>query len=120
MDRRTFVASAIALIVAPLAAEAQQTAAVPRIGFLSDNEPPGRGARYLDALRGGLTELGYADGKNLAIEYRWAAGKEERLHTLAQELVRAGVQVIVALEPPSTRAAVRATRTVPIVARFSE
>ncbi len=73
-------------------------------------------APYLAAFRSGLDESGYTEGRNLAIEFRWAEGRYERLHALAAELVRVGVAVIVATGgTASTRAALAATRTIPIV-----
>jgi putative ABC transport system substrate-binding protein len=97
----------------PLAARAQQKA-MPVIGFLGD----GAAAAYpgpLDAFREGLRGQGRAEGKNLAIEYRWAAGNYETLPALAAELVRIGVEIIVTSGASSTRAARAATQTIPIV-----
>ena len=121
MDRRAFIGTlAGGLVAAPLAAEGQLSTAIHRIGWLSYSESTAAGGRYLDVFRRGLAEMGYVEGTNVRIELRWAHGKEERLSVLAEELVRAGVRVIVALDPPSMRAAGHATHTVPIVARFSE
>ena len=111
---------AVLLIVAPVAAKVQQAATAARIGWLSNSGPTGSGGRYLDAFRRGLHDLGYVEGRNIAIQLRWADGQAERLPALAADLVRADVKVIVTLEPPSTRAAAAATRTIPIVARFSD
>jgi putative ABC transport system substrate-binding protein len=110
----------LSILTVPLAATAQNGARMPRIGWLSNSDPTGSGGRYLEAFRRGLTELRYVEGKNIVIELRWANGKAERLPALADELVRAGVRVIVALEPASMEGAARVTRMVPIVGRFSE
>jgi putative tryptophan/tyrosine transport system substrate-binding protein len=69
-------------------------------------------------MRQGLRELGYVEGKNIVVEYRWAEGKIERLPDLAAELVRLKVEVIVTAGPPPTRAAKEATVTLPIVMGF--
>ena len=78
----------------PLAARAQQ-AAMPIIGFL-DSSSAGEYARFLAAFRGGLNEAGFVEGRNVAIEYRWADGRYDRLSALAAELVRIPVVVLVA------------------------
>ncbi len=103
-----------ALIGLFAAAEAQQPKKVPRIGFLSGVSPTTSPARY-EAFRQGLGELGYVEGKNIVIEYRWAEGKAEGLPDLATELVRLKVDVIVTASPTPTRAAKEATSTIPIV-----
>jgi putative ABC transport system substrate-binding protein len=95
-------------------AEAQQPMKVPRIGFLNANSPSIIAAR-LEAFRHGLRELGYVEGKNIVVEYRWAEGKIERLPDLATELVRLKVDVIVTASSTVTRAAKEATSTIPIV-----
>ena len=82
MDRRTFIASMIgAALSAPLAAQAQQVGKVPRIGFLFYGSPGS--SPELDAFRQGLRELGYIEGQNIVIEYRFASGRAERLPELA-------------------------------------
>jgi putative ABC transport system substrate-binding protein len=102
-------------LVAPLASFAQQQPAkVPRIGFLGAESASGYTSR-VDALRAGLRELGYVEGKNIAIEFRWADGNNDRLPELAAELVRLKVDVIVTHAFPGTRAARQATTTIPIV-----
>jgi len=73
----------------------------------------------IDALRDGLQELGYVDGRNVNVEWRWAHGKTERLPELAAELVRFKVDVVVARNNDSVRAAQRATKTIPIVMVFA-
>jgi len=98
-------------------ADAQQTKKVPRIGFLGVTSPSTISAR-IDAFRQGLRELGYVEGKNIVIEYRWAEGKFDRLPDLAGELVRIKVEVIVTGGPADTRAAKKATATIAIVMGF--
>jgi putative ABC transport system substrate-binding protein len=102
-----------------LPAAAQQAKKVPRIGFLSSVSPSTISAR-VDAFHQGLRELGYVEGKNMLIEYRYAEGKVDRLSALAAELVRLNVDVIVASAPPPTRAAKHATATIPIVMAFDD
>lgn len=115
MPRRAFLAiTAGGLLATPLAAEGQQAAKVPRIGFLGTNSP----AEYPDllgAFRQGLGDLGYMEGQNVAIEYRWAEGRVERFPDLAVELVGLKVDVIVATSSPMALAAKNATKTIPIV-----
>jgi len=102
------------LLAAPLAAEAQAPAKVPRIGFLSAR-PPTDNPYFIESFRQGLHELGYVEGQNIAIEYRFAEGRAERLPALAAELVRLKVDVIVTGGPPAPEAAKQATGTIPIV-----
>jgi putative tryptophan/tyrosine transport system substrate-binding protein len=104
---------AVFLLAVPLAAEAQQAAKLARIGYLSPNlaASPHRH----EAFRQGLRDLGYVEGRNVVIESRDAEGKDERLPTLAAELVALKVDVIVAAGTPATLAAKQATRTIPIV-----
>jgi putative ABC transport system substrate-binding protein len=115
MRRREFVkglaGSAVAL---PLAAHAQRSGQLPRIGILWPN-PLTASGHFVDAFRRGLQELGYVDGKNVIIEYRSAEGHEERLAGLAKELVSIPVDVIQTATSPTIRAAQQATSTIPIV-----
>jgi putative tryptophan/tyrosine transport system substrate-binding protein len=114
--RRKFLgAIAGGLLAAPLASFAQQRSAqVSRIGFLG-SESASNQANRLEALRAGLRELGYVEGKNLVIEVRWAEGKYDRLPPLAAELVNLKVSAIVASGAKATVAAKHATTTIPIV-----
>jgi putative ABC transport system substrate-binding protein len=105
---------AFVLVVTGAAAEAQQSAKVPRIGYLTGATPDGQSAR-IEAFRQGLRELGYAEGKNIVIEYRYGELKPDRLPALAAELVRSKVDVIVTGGSGLTRAAKEATNTIPIV-----
>jgi putative ABC transport system substrate-binding protein len=97
-----------------VAARAQQSAKIPRIGFLYAGSPSGQLARA-QAFRQGLRELGYVEGKNIVIEYRYAEGKYDRLPGLVAELVHLKVDVIVTGGGPATRSAKEATKTIPIV-----
>ena len=105
--RRVFIGTLTGgLLAAPLAAEGQQAAKVPRIGFLTVNLAT---APHLpEAFRQGLRDLGYVEGRNVVIEYRSAEGKSERLPALAAELVALKVDVIVASGPPQALAAKQA------------
>jgi putative ABC transport system substrate-binding protein len=111
-------ALALALFVAPFAAEAQQTRKIPRVGVLGGQSPETVTSPPIFALREGLRELGYVEGQNIAIEWRWARGKLERLPDLAAELVQLKVDVIVAATTAGAQAAQKATRTIPIVMGF--
>jgi ABC-type uncharacterized transport system substrate-binding protein len=97
-----------------LPAQAQQPTKIPRIGYLSPNSLSFNPAR-IEAFRQGLRELGYVEGKNIVIEYRNTEGKLDRLPSLAAELVRLKVDIIVTTSPAPTRAAKEATSTIPIV-----
>src|SRR5262249_15962928 len=105
------------LLALCLPVAAQQPKKVPRIGFLGVTSPSTIAAR-IEAFRQGLRELGYVEGKNIVIEYRWAEGKFDRLPDLANELARLKVDVIVTSGPRQTRAAKEATVTIPIVMGF--
>ncbi len=102
------------LLALCFSADAQQTTKVPRIGYLTGATPVGQAAR-VEAFRQGLRELGYIEGKNIVVEYRYAEEKLDRLPALATELVRLKVDVIVTGGSGNTRAAKEATNTIPIV-----
>ena len=105
----------LVILFAPLSwGEAQQPKKVPRIGFLVGSSPSAVSER-IEAFRQTLRELGYVEGKNIVIEWRYAEGKPDRLSELATELVRLKVDVIVSAGPPLTRAAKQATTTIPVV-----
>ena len=115
MDRRAFIGTlAGGLLAAPLVGEAQQAGKVYRIGIL-EAIPAAQNAPNLDALRKGLRDLGYVEGRNLLIEYRSADGRAERFPALASELVRLKVDLIVTRGTPAARAAKDATGTIPVV-----
>ena len=102
------------IFAAAFTADAQQPKKVPRIGYLSGVSPSAISDRT-EAFRQGLRELGYVEGKNIVIEYRWAEGRVDRLPDLATELVRLKVEVIVTSGPTPTRSTKEATVTIPIV-----
>ena len=112
--RRAFVSTIVLGVVVPLfAAEAQQAAKIARIGYLATNLAGN--PRLHEAVRQGLRDLGYVEGRNVVIEYRDAEGKFERLPALAAELVALKVDVILAPSTLAALAAKQATRTLPIV-----
>ena len=97
----------------PSVARAQQQPKMLRVGFLWDG--PTVFADAIEAFRRGLRDLGYVEGHNIAIEYRWAEGEPERMREFAEELVRLQVDVIVAPSSIYTAAAKAATSTIPII-----
>ncbi len=117
IDRRKFIAmSAIGILAAPLAAEAQPSAAIPRLGYLGLAPLSERPSPQRAAFLSGLRELGWIEGKTIAIEYRSAKWNVELLDDLAGELVRMKVDVIVAAGAGAViRAAKQATSTIPLV-----
>ena len=113
MDRRTFISVLVASLFMASLADAQRPARLPRVGFLGmDSQMQ---AERLAAFQEGLRALGYVEGRNIVIEYRWAEGRFDRLPALASELVALQVDVIVTAAPPAVRAAQRATTSIPIV-----
>ncbi len=100
--------------VAPDTAEAQRPNNVPRVGFLSPADPKSAFG-LTEAFRDGLRELGYREGSNIAIEYRWAEGRFDRLPDLAAELIRLKVDIVVAVVTQASLAAKSSTTTIPIV-----
>jgi putative ABC transport system substrate-binding protein len=113
MKRRAFITIIGGAAAWPLASHAQQAGKLPTIGFLAANSSmeSQRVAAFVQRLR----ELGWIDGRNLAIEYRWAEGRNERYAESAAEFVRLKVDVIVTIATPATRAAKEATAVIPIV-----
>src|ERR1700751_1374948 len=115
MNRREAILAFVALGAVPGAAKAQQTAKIPRIGYLASNLA-GSGPMHLhETVRQGLRDLGYVEGRNLVIEYRDAQGKLETLPARAAELVAMKVDVIFAPGTQHALAAQQATKTIPIV-----
>ena len=117
MHRRAFLAGTGAvLLTAPLVAHAQPAGKATHIGFLSPSslhDP--RTQTFVEAFRQGLRDLGWVEGQNMTIEYRWAEERTERLPDLARDLARLKVDVIVASTSPAVQAAKQATKTIPIV-----
>jgi ABC-type uncharacterized transport system substrate-binding protein len=115
MRRRDFILALGGTATAwPLAARAQQAQKVFRIGYLGVSSISAE-PHYVEAFRQKLRELGHVDGDNIGIEYRWAEGQDDRLPTLAAELAAMKPDVIVTTGTPGTLAAMRATKTIPIV-----
>ena len=117
MDRRAFLGSlAGGLLAAPLVAGAQPAGKVPRIGFLSPSSlSDPRTTLFVEAFRQGLRDLGWVEGQNVTIEYRWAEESTARLPDLARDLARLKVDVVVAATSPAVQAAKQATGMIPIV-----
>jgi len=114
MNRRNTLLALLALFTAPLASFAQQQGKVWRIGFLGVTSASGY-ASELEAIRGRFRDLGYAEGRNIVIEYRWAEGNPERFKEMAAELVAGKVDVIITHSTSGARTAAQATKTIPIV-----
>jgi len=115
IERRKFLATLLggAAVAWPLAARAQQPPKITRIGFLGATAPSDVFA--LDRFRAGLRDLGYVEGENILIDFRWAEGNYARLAEYATELIRLRVDILVTHGTPGTLAARQATKTVPIV-----
>jgi putative ABC transport system substrate-binding protein len=111
--RKLLVALGVSALTAPLGAFAQQQGKV-CVGFLSSETASGYRTR-VEALRAGLRDFGYEEGKNLVIEFRWAEGSDDRIPELAAELVRLNVDILVTHSSQNVRAAKQATTTIPIV-----
>jgi putative ABC transport system substrate-binding protein len=113
MDKKIFCVALSALFLAlSFAAEAQQRKKIPRLGYFTLSSGP---SDRDETFKQGLRELGWVDGQNIMIEYRWVAGKTEQLAAVADELVRLKVDVIFATSAPVIQAAKNATNTIPIV-----
>src|SRR2546425_3110990 len=108
------VVLALGLVIAPLAVEAQLAARLPTIGFLGASTPSAM-RDMVAAFVGRLHELGWMEGRNIAIEYRWAEGRTERFAEISSEFVRLKVDVIVTHGTAPVAAAKRATTVIPIV-----
>jgi putative tryptophan/tyrosine transport system substrate-binding protein len=105
------------ILTAPLAADAPPAGKkVPRIGYFWPNDPLAKTSPRLEVFRQGLHDLGWVEGENVAIDYRWGEGRTERFRDLAAELVRLDVSVIATFGDHAAQAAQQATTTIPIVA----
>ena len=113
-SRRAFLAASIAATASPFVAVAQPRTKTWRIGYLAPVSPSA-GARLLESFRQGLRELGYAEGQNISIDYRWAEGRPDQFPALAAELTQLKVDVIVTYSNASVAALQRVTQTIPIV-----
>jgi putative ABC transport system substrate-binding protein len=113
IDRRTFLAgTGAALLATPLGAEAQQAGKVWRIGYLGGGSPATTPSEpFVQELR----RLGWSEGQNLTIEYRWAEGGADRLYDLGRDMVALNMDVIVVSAPSSSASVVVPTRTTPVV-----
>ncbi|HKF74137.1 MAG TPA: ABC transporter substrate-binding protein [Stellaceae bacterium] len=114
MRRRDFVTLFCSAAAWPLAAAAQTSPKIPRVGFIGGARPT-ETAHVFEAFRQGLRELGYVEGQTIMLEVRWAEGRLERIPELVAELVRLKVDVLVAANSSVSLAAKNATRTIPIV-----
>jgi putative tryptophan/tyrosine transport system substrate-binding protein len=111
---RRFLLIILLMLLTALAAEAQQPGKIPRIGYVSSSGTATTDASFA-ALRGGLRDLGYIDGKNILFEYRGAEGKPDRIPGLVGELVQLKVDLLFCPNLPAINAAKQATKTIPIV-----
>src|SRR5215470_19870115 len=115
MSRNIFSTALCALLLAlSFPAEAQQPTKIRRIGYVSGSGPVTSDPRF-DALRQGLRDLGYIEGKNILLEYRYAEGRQDPIPSLVADLVELKVDVLLLTTLPGIRAAKQATKTIPIV-----
>ena len=115
-DLRLLISGLCAMLFALcLPAEAQQPAKIPRIGYVRVVGAPSIPGPNVDAFRQGLKDLGYVEGKNILIEFRYAEGKPDRVPSLVAELIELKVDVLVSGDAPAIRIARDATKTIPIV-----
>ena len=116
MVRKIIAVLLVGLALAPVRfAKAQQSTKVPRIGYVSVSGSPNNPGLLVGAFQQGLRDLGYIEGKNIEVEYRWAAAEPERVSAFVAELVQLKVDVLVSSSAAAIRAAKQATQTIPIV-----
>jgi putative ABC transport system substrate-binding protein len=116
--RKVLLAIATTLLAMPLTGEAQNARKIYRVGYLG-NSSASLEPNLVEAFRQGMRELGYVEGKNLVIEFRWAEGRYDRFANLVTDLIHLPVDVIVTAGTPGTLAAKNATRTIPVVMAVS-
>ena len=116
MTKKIILLALCSLLLAPCSAvEAQQPTKIPRIGYVSPSGDPDTPGTHVEAFRQGLRDLGYIEGKNILVEYRYQEGKPDRRDSVVAELVQLKVDVLVLGSLPAIRAAKQATKTIPIV-----
>src|SRR5918995_4368633 len=108
------------LLLPSFRSEAQQSSNIPKMGYISATGDSSNQGIYIEALRQGLKELGYIEGKNISVEYRGARGDTRDIPSLVRELVQLKVDVLVAPVLPAIQAAKEATRTIPLIMVISE
>jgi putative ABC transport system substrate-binding protein len=106
---------AVVLVAVAVIADAQSAAKIPRIGFVSANGDPSNPGPNVEAFRQAMRDLGYVEGKNIQVEYRYIEGKSERIATLVTGLIQLKVDVLVTAALSATRVAKKETKTIPIV-----
>src|SRR5215467_127331 len=115
MVRKTIIVVWLVVLALFPLAYAQQPKKIPRIGYLSSTDDPKTPGPSIEAFQQGLRDLGYIEGKNILVEYRYAEGISNRMPSLVAELVQLKVDAVVAAALPAIRAAKQATKTIPIV-----
>jgi putative ABC transport system substrate-binding protein len=115
MAGKIFISLLLTVLLPTVSSDAQQAIKIPRIGYVSSSGDANNPGPYVAAFRQGLRDLGYVEGKNILVEYRFIEGKSEPTPSLVAELVQLKVDVLVVTNPPSIRAAKQATKTIPIV-----
>jgi putative ABC transport system substrate-binding protein len=113
--KRTGLALCAMLFALSLPVEAQQSTKIPRIGYVSPSGDANNPGARVEAFRLGLRDLGYIEGKNILVEYRYAGGMTDRLVSLVAELVQLKVDVLIVTTTTGVRAAKQATKTIPVV-----
>jgi putative tryptophan/tyrosine transport system substrate-binding protein len=117
MPQKVFIWLLVTVLLATAfsAAAQQQPQKIPRIGYVGGTDDPRTPGRFVNALRQGLRDLGYIEGRNILFEYRSAEGKPDRYSSLVAELLQLKVDILVSPTPRAIRAAKQATKTIPIV-----